>query len=82
MIDKAMYQQWINGQDAYDSWESSKEDDILEQYVLSIEDDYDETDLKKQIWLDHLTFKDVPEDFKDKMFEEWEENGGDEPNDI
>ena len=77
-----MYQQWMNEQDAYDSWESSREDDILEQYVLSIEDDYDDTDLKEKLWLENLTFKDVPEEFKDEMFEEWEENGGDEPNDI
>jgi hypothetical protein len=61
--------------EGYESWCEDNQDHILEQYVLSLEDGYDVDDLKAQVYLDNLTYKDVPEDFKLEMFEEYLENG-------
>lgn len=72
-----MYLEYVTKDDGYNSWVDSREADILEQYILSIEDDYDETPEGRE-YLAKLTFEDVPDDFKNEMFESWESNGGDD----
>jgi hypothetical protein len=62
----------------YEDWCEANQSHILEQYVLSLKDGYDEDDLKAQIYLDHLQYKDVPEEFKETMFEEYLEHGGEQ----
>lgn len=67
--------------EGFEDWCDSNQDLIVEQYILSIEDDFDEDDLKAQIYLEQLTYKDVPKDFKEEMFEKFLEVGY-EDNDI
>jgi hypothetical protein len=61
--------------DGYESWCEDNQAHILEQYVLSLQDGFDVDDLKEQIYLDNLKYKDVPEDFKLDMFNEYLEIG-------
>jgi hypothetical protein len=62
----------------YEDWCEANQDLIVEQYILEIEDDFDEDDLKGKIYLEQLTYEQVPSDFKEKMFEEYLEHGGEQ----
>ena len=65
----------------YEDWCESNKILIMEQFVLYLADEMDVIDPVLSEFIDLLTYKNVPEQFKDELFEKYL-SIGDEPNDI